>query len=190
MSKGSQLEEENKRRKSSTGLRHHYRGRSCLVHSLLLSVAMVILFPEQDDGKRTDGLTEILEEVFMCLYSHWQLKANIYVSYCFLYPLFNFSYKGNLSYRSYSHYKKFYESPVLCFCCFLAKIFWPGSPGSASAISHEGTLKPLKQSSEDFPGSEELAMLALCHPPCSPWHTRTSLSKWRHNFLLLKQVGK
>jgi len=40
------------------------------VHSLLLSVAMVILFPEQDDGKRTDGLTEILEEVFMCLYSH------------------------------------------------------------------------------------------------------------------------
>lgn len=117
----------------------------------------------------------------MCLFSHRQLKANIYMSYCFLYPLFNFRYKGNLSYRSYSHYKKFYESPVLHFSCFLAKIFWPRSLGSVSAISHEGTLKLLKQSSEAFSGSKELATLALCHPTCGPWHTRTYLSKWGHN---------
>ena len=103
------------------------------------------------------------------------------MSYHFLYPFFNFRYKGNLSYHSYSHYKKFYKSPVLHFCCFLAKTFWPRSLGSVSAISHEGTLKPLKQSFEDFSGSKELAMLALCHSTCSPWHTRTYPSKWRHN---------
>lgn len=103
------------------------------------------------------------------------------MSYCFLYPLFNFRYKSNLSYRSYSHYKKFYKSPVLhFFSCFLAKIFWPSSLGSVSAISHEGTLKPLKQSFEDFSGSREPALLASRHSTCCPWHTRTYLSKRRH----------
>lgn len=96
-----------------------------------------------------------------------------------LYPLFN--YKGNLSSHSYSHYKKFYKIPVLHFCCFLTKILWSRSLGFVSALLHRGTLNQLKQSSEDFSGSEELLVLAPCHSTCSPWHIRTYPSKQRHN---------
>lgn len=39
------------------------------MYSLVLSVAMVILFPEQDYGKRTDGLNESLRR-YLCVYIH------------------------------------------------------------------------------------------------------------------------
>lgn len=133
------------------------------------------------------------KEVFMCLYSHWQLKANIYMSHCFLHPLFIFRYKGNLSCHSCSHYQKFYESPVLQFCCFLAEIIWPRSLGSVSAISHEGTLKPLKQSFEDFSGRKELPALALCRPALGTAELIGANGGTRkgilHNFSLLQRVG-
>lgn len=39
------------------------------MHSRILSVAMVILLPEQDYGKRTDDLTEIFKR-YLCVYIH------------------------------------------------------------------------------------------------------------------------
>lgn len=112
----------------------------------------------------------------MCLYSHWQLKANIYILHRFLYSLIDLRQKGHLSYCSYCHRKKFYKNPVWHFLLFLGKIFWPSSFGSMSAISHAGTLKLLKQPLEDFSGSRALAPLAQCLP--MRLHTQ---SKWRHN---------
>lgn len=96
----------------------------------------------------------------------------------FLYPLFN--YKGNLSSHSYSHLKSFTKSQSH-FCCFLAKKIWSRSLGFVSALWHGGTLNQLKQSSEDFSGSEELLVLAPCHSTCSPRDMRTYPSKQRHN---------
>lgn len=39
------------------------------MHSLSVAVATVILLPEQDYPKRTDGLTEILKR-YLCVYTH------------------------------------------------------------------------------------------------------------------------
>lgn len=127
--------------------------------------------------KRTSWFDWDFEEVFMCLYSLWQLKPNIYKPFHVLYPLSNLRHKGNFSYCSYNHQKKSFTKAQFDFGFFFAvswqKIFWPRSFGSGSAISHGGTLKLLKQSFEDFSGSEELPVLAGCHSACSLWHTGT-----------------
>lgn len=97
------------------------------------------------------------------------------MSYRFLYPLLN------LPYHSYSHYKNSDKAQFHIFAGFWQKIFWSGSLGSVSALSHEGTLKLLKQSFWTSQGGQSCPRLALCHSTCSPWHRRTSPRKWRHN---------
>lgn len=56
------------------------------MHGLVLSVATVILLPEQDYGKRTDGLTEILRGIYVFIFTLTIKSEHLYVIPVFISP--------------------------------------------------------------------------------------------------------